>query len=78
MGKLAGNVKLAMQVASQKGALSWLATLPITEHGFALPKGAFQDALAYDIGGNLPICIYGQHFNVERALICTRGGDSLH
>ena len=40
-GKLASNVKGAMQVASEKGASSWLATLPIAEHGFALYKGAF-------------------------------------
>ena len=43
-GKLASNVKWAMQVASEKGAPSWLATLPIAKHGFALHKGAFRDA----------------------------------
>ena len=48
-GKLASNVKWAIQVASEKGASSWLATLPIAEHGFALHKGA------YDMAGNLPI-----------------------
>ena len=43
-GKLASNVKWAMQVASEKRAPSWLATLPIAKHGFALHKGAFRDA----------------------------------
>jgi len=43
-GKVASNVKWAMQVASEKGAPSWLATLPIAKHGFALHKGAFRDA----------------------------------
>jgi len=32
-GKLASNVKWAMQVASEKGASSWLATLPIAQIG---------------------------------------------
>ena len=77
-GRLAGNVKWAMQVGSEKGASSWLATLPITEHRFALHKGAFQDALCLWSSwqpSHLPShCIYGQHFNVEHALICTRGG----
>ena len=32
-------------VSVEKGASSWLSTLPIDEHGFALHKGAFRDAL---------------------------------
>jgi len=35
------EVAWAMQVASEKGASSWLAVLHIPEHGFALHKGAF-------------------------------------
>jgi len=49
-GKLAANVKWAMQVASEKGASSWLATLPIADHGFALHKGTFQDAICLRYG----------------------------
>ena len=76
--KLANNMKRAMQVSSEKGASSWLATLPIDEHGFALHKGAFRDALCLRYGwrpSHLPShCICGHHFTVEHALICTRGG----
>ena len=36
----------AMELASEKGASSWLTTLPIEEFGFCLCKGAFADALA--------------------------------
>ena len=54
-GKLASNVKWTMQVASEKGASSWLATLPIAKHGFALHKGAFQDALCLQYGWRPPI-----------------------
>ena len=75
-GKLASNVE--MQVASEKGASSWLATLPIPGHGFTLHKGAFQDALCLQYGwrlSHLPShCICGQHFTVEHAPISTRGG----
>ena len=42
----------AMTLAQEKGASSWLNTLPIKEFSFALHKGAFQDALA----------LYGMYF----------------
>ena len=75
--KLPNNMKRAMEASTEKGASSWLATLPITEHGFALHKGAFRDALCLRYGwrpSHLPShCICGQNF-VEHALICSRGG----
>ena len=40
----------ARLVASEKGASSWLTALPIADHGFALPKGAFRDALCLRYG----------------------------
>ena len=80
-GKLASNVKRAMQVASEKGASSWLATLPIAEHGFPLHKCAFRDALCLWYGWRpsqlLSYCICGQHFKDEHALIGTHGGFPL-
>ena len=48
--KLPNNMKRAMEASTEKGASSWLATLPITEHGFALHKGAFRDALCLRYG----------------------------
>jgi len=36
--------------ASVKGASSWLTALPLQEHGFALHKSAFLDALALRYG----------------------------
>ena len=75
---LPNNMKRAMQVSSEKGASSWLATLPIAEHGFALHKGAFRDALCLRYGWRpshlLSHCICGHHFTVEHAFICSRGG----
>ena len=71
-------MKRAMQASTEKGASSWLATLPIQEHGFALHKSAFRDALCLRYGwqpSHLPShCICGKSFTVEHALICTRGG----
>ena len=38
-------LKRHAELASEKGASSWLAVLPIEEHGFHLNKGEFRDAL---------------------------------
>ncbi len=37
-----GIHRATMALASEKGASSWLTTLPIEEHGFTLHKGAFH------------------------------------
>ena len=75
---LPSNMKMEMQVLSEKGASSWLATLSIVEHGFALHKGAFRDLLCLRYGwrpSHLPShCICAHHFTVEHAFICTHGG----
>ena len=39
------KLQKALTIRSEKGASSWLSALPITEHGFALHKGAFRDVL---------------------------------
>ena len=44
------KMQRAMTVASEKGASSWLLTLPIAGHGFDLHKGAFRDALCLQYG----------------------------
>ena len=67
-----------MELAKQKGASSWLTTLPLTEHSFTLHKAAFHDALALRYGWlpkNMPnTCDCGKHFSVEHALSCAKGG----
>ena len=35
----------AMDIYSDKSAFHWLTVLPMTSHGFSLPKAAFRDAL---------------------------------
>ena len=75
---LPDNLKRAMDLASEKGASSWLTTLPIDEYGFALHKGAFHDALALRYGWQfsyLPTnCDCGKKFSIEHSLSCPRGG----
>ena len=44
--RLPENMKRCLILAQEKGASSWLTVKPLREHGFALHKSAFHDALA--------------------------------
>ena len=44
------SLQLAMDLAREKGASTWLTVLPIEEHGFILHKQAFRDAIALRYG----------------------------
>ena len=72
------HLQRAMELGSEKGASSWLSVLPIEEHGFALHKGAFRDALCLRYNwqpANLPNdCVCGHSFSVDHALSCSTGG----
>ena len=72
------DLQRAMTLAKEKGASSWLTTLPIKEFDFCLHKGAFSDALALRYGWPLSRtpshCACGKFFSVEHALSCPRGG----
>lgn len=50
------DLQRSVRAASEKGASAWLTALPIEEHGFALHKGAFRDALALTYGWPLKFC----------------------
>ena len=69
---LSSSLKRAMDLAQEKGASSWLTSLPIKEFGFSLHKGAFHDALTlrYDwLPSRTPLnCACGTKFMVEHAL----------
>jgi len=68
----------AMDLASEKGASSWLTSLPVEEYGFCPHRGAFRDALALRYWWSpqhTPMhCVCGASFTVEHALSCPRGG----
>ena len=67
-----------MDLATQKGASSWLAVVPIRDMNFDLNKSEFRDAVKLRYDWDVPdipsVCVYGDHFNVDHAMICKRGG----
>ena len=76
--KLPGSQQRALMASKEKGASSWLSALPMVEHGFALHKGAFRDALCLRYGWRptrLPSnCVCGKQLTIEHALSCASGG----
>lgn len=75
---LPDQMRRTVDLAKEKGSSTWLTTLPLVEHGFALHKGAFHDALALRYGWTPsempPMCACGSKFSVEHALSCAKGG----
>ena len=76
--QLEPTLRRAVELASVKGASNWLTTLPLNEHGFALHKSAFQDALALRYGWpplrTPTLCACGVSFSVDHVLSCPKGG----
>ena len=70
--------KRSVDILKEKGASNWLNTLPILEHGFALSKGAFRDALCLRYGwqpSRLPsYCTCRKKFTIDHAMSCPCGG----
>ena len=67
-----------MDPGQEKRASSWLSAIPVQEHGFALHKGDFRDALRLRYNWNpthLPTkCACGHAFSVNHAMDCRTGG----
>ena len=67
-----------LDLAGERGASNWLTSLPITEFGFSLHKGAFVDALClrycWPPPGTPTHCACGTNFSVEHVFSCPRGG----
>ena len=72
------SLQKAMEISQESGTSTWLSALPIEEHGFALHKGAFRDALCLRYGWRPPLlpshCMCNKTFSVEHALSCPCGG----
>ncbi|KAL5261580.1 hypothetical protein ACHWQZ_G007326 [Mnemiopsis leidyi] len=74
------SASLRRQIAllSEKGASSWLSTLPLKNCGFVLSKQQFQDGLR--LRYNIPLegvsleCACGKSNSIDHALICKLGG----
>ena len=74
---LSNALKRAVDLAQERGASTWLTSLPLEEFGFSLHKGAFRDALSLRYGwlpsNTLTYCACGAHFTVEHSLSCPKG-----
>ena len=74
---VSGNTLRAVDLATQKGASSWLTVLPIRDMNFDLNKSDFRDAVKLRYDWDVPdlpsVCVCGDHFNVDHAMICKRG-----
>ena len=72
------SLQRSMELSQEKGASTWLTALPIDDHGFALHKSAFRDALSlrYDwpFQNSPSHCSCSHPFSVEHALSCKTGG----
>ena len=77
-GNVPAPLQRAMDLALEKGASSWLTSLPLKEFDLVLHKGAFRDAIALRYGWlpkNIPThCSCGANFTIEHALSCPKGG----
>ena len=75
---ISGKALRAVDLATQKGASSWLTVLPIRDVDFDLNKSEFRDAvkLRYDceVPDTPSVCVCGDMFSVDHAIICKRGG----
>ena len=78
LSELPNSLRQCAIAAQEKGVSSWLAALPLEQHGFSLSKREFYDALALRYGwpvcGVPQSCACGQPFSVSHALICRCGG----
>ena len=75
---LPSKIERAVELAAEKGASNWLTVIPIKEMNFNLNKREFRDAikLRYDWEiADLPaMCICGDLFTVDHAMVCRHGG----
>ena len=78
MEELSEQGQLMVNLASEKGASSWLTALPLKEFGYTLNKQQFADALALRYNLNMKdcprTCACGSSNSVNHALICKLGG----
>ena len=68
----------AVELASEKGASSWLTVIPLKDLGYDLNKREFKDAIKmrynWEISDLPKTCVCRDAFDVDHAMICRRGG----
>ena len=72
------HLQKVIQLLCEKGASSWLTSLPLQELGFRLNKLQFNDAICmrYDIRPrDVPSrCACGEQYSINHCLSCKNGG----
>ena len=72
------GMKRNLDLAREKGAGSWLTSLPLLSHDYVLNKQFFRDAICLRYGWSIPntpqYCACGGKFDVNHALTCSKGG----
>ena len=67
-----------IDLASEKGASSWLTSLPLAKYGFALNKQMFQDGICLRYNFALKLvartCVCGELYTVNHRMTCKKGG----
>ena len=75
---LSDRMKRILLLASEKGASTWLTSLPLKSYGFRLNKQQFWDALCMRYDFNLKdvakYCQCGQQYTINHCLSCKKGG----
>ena len=71
-------MKRNLDLAREKGAGSWLTSLPLLSYDYVLNKQFFRDAICIRYGWPVPntpqYCGCGKKFDVDHALVCMKGG----
>ena len=71
------STKALCRSAKERCSSSWLSVLPLDDHGFALHKSDFRDALCLRYGWSLlhtpAKCNCGSSFSVDHAMVCPMG-----
>ena len=73
------RTKRVVELATENGASSWLTVIPIRDLIFKLNKREFRDAITelrydWEITDTPNVCVCGDQFNVDHAVVCRRGG----
>ncbi|KAL5262366.1 hypothetical protein ACHWQZ_G007921 [Mnemiopsis leidyi] len=76
--KLASSTKRSLEMAKEKGASSWLTTLPLDWLGYTLNRQEFRDSIAlrynWKIKDMPAHCGCGNENNIDHSLSCKKGG----
>ena len=75
---LPSKIECMVELAAEKGASNWLMVILIKEMNFNLNKREFRDAIKlrynWEIADLPAMCIGGDLFTVDHAMVCRHGG----